>query len=236
MYPHIRFAAFLLAKKKSVNIKDIPMPGPSDVSLVYPNIRATKKWYAFSKTEELNKKTPEARLAYSLWANKPTRIFLYVAFLRHLENTAVILKQHFRIETSEKTLELYERLFFDISQWDRIDLENYCSLLQGEDREVFESCLSLSETESILTAIGVKLVQFDHDSYLHNMFFMAYERFMKEPDLAWGKFAVQLEKRISDVSSLTKKDILKDLNLELEGLQKADVFDFEDVDQEELEP
>lgn len=236
MYPHSRFAAFLLAKKKSTNIKDIPMPGPQELALVYPNIRATKKWYAFSQTEELNKKTDEARLAYSLWANKPTRLFLYVAFLRHLENTAVILKQHFRIDVNEKTLELYTRFFFDIESWDRIDLENYCSTLQGDDREIFDSCLSLSETESILTALGVKLNQFDHDSYLHNMYFLAYERFMKDQDLAWGKFAVQLEKRIADVSSMTKKDILKDLNLELEGLRKADVFDFEDLDQEELEP
>lgn len=234
MYPHIRFAAFLQAKKKDLkNIKNLPVPTPEEIAAVFPNIKSTKKWYAFSKTDELRQKTPEARLAYSLWANQATRIFMYVAFLRHLDNTAHIIKQHFCIDVNEKVIELFKTIFFDVEKWDRIDLEIYSQKLGGVDRDVFETCLSTAETESILTSLGIKLNEFDHESYLHNMFFMAYDKFMREPDLAWGKFAVSLEKRISEMTQSTKKDILKELNLELDGLRAAAVVDFEDLDEQD---
>ena len=236
MFPHIRFAAYLLAKKKTLsNIKGLPIPAPEDIARVFPNIKGTKKWYEFAQVEELNKKTDDIKIAYMLWANMDSRVFMYVAFLRNLHTTVDLLKQHFRIQANDHVLELYKSIFFDVSEWTRLDLENYATKLEGVDKHVFEACLSTTETESILTDLGVKLVYIDHDSYLHNMFFMAYEKFIKNEDLAWGKFVMQLERRITDVSQLTKRDILKDLNLELEGLRKAEEFEFEDLEQPTLE-
>ena len=235
MFPHIRFAAYLLAKKKTLsNIKGLPIPTPEDIARVFPNVRGTKKWYEFAQVEELNQKTTEIKLAYMLWANVDSRIFMYVAILRSIHSVADLIKQHFRIPVNDRVLELYRSIFFDVSNWTRLDLENYATTLEGVDRHVFEACLSTTETESILTEMGVKLVYIDHDSYLHNMFFMAYEKFMKSEDLSWGKFVMQLERRITDVSQLTKRDILKDLNLELEGLRQAEEFEFEDLESPDL--
>lgn len=228
MYPHIRFAAFLLAKKKSLDlIKDLPIPTPEEVTRVFPNLKGTRKWYQFSKTESLADRTEEAKTAYALWRNEPFRHFMYVSVLRDLEPFE-ILKSHFRSEISPESFHVFKTLFFDVANWDRIDLNHYCDSLSGRDRYVFELCLSTSETESILTELGIKIGKIDHESYLHNMFFTAYEKFMKDGDLSWGKFAVTLEKRIADVTQMTKRDILKELNLELEGLKKPVTFDFED--------
>jgi len=236
MFPHIRFAAYLLAKKKTLtNIKGLPIPTPEDIARVFPNVRGTKKWYEFAKVEELNQKTTEMKLAYMLWANTDSRIFMYVAILRNLHTTVELLKQHFRIQVTDHVLELYKSIFFDVAAWTRLDLENYSTRLEEVDKHVFEACLSTMETESILNEMGIKLIYIDHDSYLHNMFFMAYDKFMKSEDLAWGKFVMQLEHRITDVSQLTKRDVLKDLNLELEGLRKAEEFEFEDLEQPVLE-
>lgn len=228
MYPHIRFAAFLLAKKKSLEIiKDLPRPSPEEVTRVFPNLKGTRRWYQFSKTESLADKTDHAKVAYTIWRNDPFRLFMYVSVLRGIEPFE-ILRTHFRTEVAPEAIEVFKTLFFDVASWDRVDLNQYCELLSGRDRHIFELCLSTSETESILTDLGIKLGKIDHESYLHNMFFTAYDRFMKDGDLSWGKFAVTLEKRIADVTQMTKRDILKELNLELEGLKKPVTFDFED--------
>lgn len=236
MFPHIRFAAYLLAKKKTLsNIKGLPIPTPEDIARVFPNVKGTKKWYEHAQVEELNQKTDDMKIAYMLWANRDSRLFMYVAILRDLHTTVDLLKQHFRINANDHVIELYRLLFFDVTSWARIDLEIYGAQLESVDKHVFEACLSTLETESILTELGIKLVYIDHDSYLHNMFFKAYENFMNTGDLAWGKFVMNLEKRITEVSLLTKRDILKDLNLELEGLRKAEEFEFEDLEQPMLE-
>lgn len=219
MFPHIRFAAFLVAKKKPLTIiRDLPVPEPGDIARSFPNIKGTKKWFEFSGTQALADNTPDARAAYTLWGNKQTRLFLYVAILRNLEPFD-ILKKQFRIEVSKDAFDLYKRVFFDITEWDKIDLTVYMEKLSGEDKQILEACLSTSETEFILNELGLIVDSFEHVAFLNNMFMKSYRKFMKEERLEYGRLALQIEKRISEVSQMTKRDVLKELNLELEGIQ-----------------
>lgn len=219
MYPHIRFYAYLVAKNaKYPTITNIPIPTPDTIRAIFPKISLSPQWLKKNGLYELHKKTPAAKIAYTIWANEATRQFLYIHALRGID-LEKIYQEHFRIQFNEDVQKILSHVFFAVSTYDLIDFSNYSKTLDGRDREVLELCLSNIETEVILSRLQITSKKIDHDEYLHNMFFKAYNKFLETEDIAWGKFAVQLEKRITESLNTSKRDILRELKIELDRLE-----------------
>jgi hypothetical protein len=222
--PHLRFAAYLVAKKLPLDqfIKGLPVPDIKDVSRKFPNVSMKTTWLVAAGVRPLRQQHPEAEIAYMMWQNPEIRAFLMVAILMK-ENPIDTLNDHYRIPVTDYTMQLFTSIFMDFSSADLVDVKEYSELLTGVDRNVLDLFLNKKTWTYIQDTLNIR-PQINHDDLLKSMFMKAYKQFEETGDLGFAKLALSIQKELRDVKAVAKKDAIQGVTARLKDFDAQSSF------------
>ncbi len=222
LYPHLRFAAYLLAQKLPLDkyIKGLPIPDINAVSARFPGISKRATWLEKTGVHMLQRKHPDAQMAYALWQNAETRAFLMLCILRE-ETPFAILKEHYRVDMSDYAWQIFKSVFMCLDGWDLLDIKEYAGSLSGQDQEAVDLFLAKKTWTYTQDRLGIRPRELDHGEILHSMFMKAYRKFEETDDLSYGKFALSIQKELRDVKNQGKRDALAGVRMVLESFDPS---------------
>jgi hypothetical protein len=218
-YPHLRFAAYLIARKLPLDrfILNLPVPDIADITARFPNISLKTQWLNTAGILHLHKKQPEARTAYMIWQNAEVRAYIMAAaFMK--QDPLPALHGHFKLEIVDSlALEEFMRVFMDVESMDLVDWREYCDALplDGIDFSALRLCLNKNTWTYIQDALGVRPRELDHNDILLDIFSKSYAIFNETRDIRYANLALRVQKEIRDAKNQGRRDASQTVRMKL---------------------
>lgn len=217
--PHLRFAAYLIARKLPLDrfIKDLPIPDIADITARFPNISLKTQWLNTAGILHLHKKTQEAKTAYMIWQNPEVRAYIMAAaFMKQDPLPALI--GHFKLEQVDDLVKSeFMTVFMDTSGMDLVDWKEYCDALpvDGIDSAALRLCLDKNTWTYIQDALGVRPRELDHNDILLDIFSKSYAIFNETKDIRYANLALRVQKEIRDAKNQGRRDATQTVHMKL---------------------
>lgn len=200
----MRFVAYLslLGKDIKKQIFPLPAPGPNDILDAFPRAKKSTPWLKKNDLWGFKKQTKESVIAFALWSDHRARNITNVGLLYELPRLHNFLAQKLHLDITAEVLRIYERVFFDVNEWDFEDWGEYVAALNSQDlfdQKILKLWMEDSNVEYILKLLGINSNEIDVDKILKEMFLTTYKEFQEssgKEKLPFGRFAVSLAKQI----------------------------------------
>jgi len=207
--PHLRFAAYLTARKLPLDrfIKDLPIPDIAEITGKFPNITLKTAWLNNARLNMFHKRHSDAETAYMLWQNAETRAFL-MACAYFKQDPIATLESHFRILATEQAIQWFYEIFMDIDGADIIDLREYADHqgLGGIDSATLRLCLDKKTWTYIQDTLGIRPRDINHDDILEGMFVKMYKKWEETEDLKYANALLRVQRELRDKKNVAKKN------------------------------